>query len=451
MKPIVEPVAAFAWRATFGGANGRSKTTRLRASRSAFTVPVEDSQEDEDAAEPPDAHLDDSHFVPPGFETVRHVTPTGREYSTFRSPRGQTVPADPSSAVGAIQDPRRKTMFRATSMSSSVERCALRLALTVGLVSLNKHSLISEKDNHPKSILYFMHVPKTAGNSFGAMLVNVFESDTVCRRPNFGEDTGCASFILSKDKEIPATWNVTFEAQYQQTQARLGIEFHPFRACDVVWGHHYSYSLVDRVNELLPGRTILPVTMLRDPVERTYSYFYFMRYCAGYLHHGIFSPARGRAYDPRHSLLNLSLLPFIESLANRALSLDNERTLPDLVSLFDGSDSQSWCGQHGKHPPPRSLERAIDNALNFSFIGFVEDIPGSMQLMRHALELTETPALPPKDRDAGGNSCSDYIPDSLDIRTPESDNLLKLVLADDIILYNTLWTNFLARKMEAKL
>ena len=67
--------------------------SRGRITRDAFSVPAEASSDDgeADADVADQTTLPGDDFAPPGFETIHHVTPAGREYFTYRSPGGQVA------------------------------------------------------------------------------------------------------------------------------------------------------------------------------------------------------------------------------------------------------------------------------------------------------------------------------------------------------------------------
>jgi len=91
----------------------------------------------------------------------------------------------------------------------------------------------------PQELVYFLHIPKTAGTTFRAFLEDHYHSDTICPH-----------WLLEDILKLPPR-------QLNSYQLICG---------------HYAYYIVSK---LLAPPSI--VTMLRDPIDRTISHFYHIK------------------------------------------------------------------------------------------------------------------------------------------------------------------------------
>lgn len=152
-------------------------------------------------------------------------------------------------------------------------------------------------------------------------------------------------------------------------------------------GHaHFDWSAI----ESLPPKTTDVITMLRNPVNRAVSHYYFAR---------TLSWTRGRPI--RNMTLTEYLQDKAEMLQTRTIWFDGQAG----VSWLTGTHVDSWVG--GKMTAAKIAERelasenstaicllAADRLDQTFWFGIMEDLPRSMELLQHSLGLLRLPMLP---------------------------------------------------------
>jgi hypothetical protein len=191
-------------------------------------------------------------------------------------------------------------------------------------------------------LLYFLHIPKTAGTSFTDFIKSQFapfESNS---------STYIEHLIKTPPEEV---------AKYK-----------------LIAGH-FLYNVDDFVK-----RELVYITMLRDPVQRTISHFAQIRRSPGH-----------RGYDV---IKSQSLLEFVRdpqaqlyaNLQTRYIGLDTN--FFELAASFDNTLYQRFDLQQPADPhspngylDPTLLERAQERMSKFAFVGIAERFDESLELL----------------------------------------------------------------------
>ncbi len=191
----------------------------------------------------------------------------------------------------------------------------------------------------PKPTVLFMHIPKTAGTAFReAIAVNFVQSEIAYVYPT------PPGFLVADLRALPLE-------QRRGYRAVIG---------------HYQFGM----HEALPQRSEY-VTVVRDPVARVLSHYWFLAEAQPELVHD----ADGR-------LLSL------EEVCETRLTVDFDNAM---VRCFSGVDQRDF--------PPGSLTREIfDRALrnlrqHFSFVGHQEESGKALQQLRRRYGWSEDTAL----------------------------------------------------------
>jgi len=221
-------------------------------------------------------------------------------------------------------------------------------------------------------ILYFLHIPKTAGTTFATVLENYFDLDSICP-----------------------------EQLWQELLPGKKLNFLKYK---LIWGH-YGYCLY----QILPKKPVY-ITILRDPVERTISS----------IEHRIRDP------DPRFIHLN----EFIGKTVHEVLTDSKIKLLPDPQTKYIGLDpdvssmidllnresilnfefSETFNLTRSKTNEDL-IKTSIQNLSKFAFVGIAEKFEESLFLLFYTFgwrpvmrswklnvspKRTKTSALPPK-------------------------------------------------------
>lgn len=170
-------------------------------------------------------------------------------------------------------------------------------------------------------LVIFLHIPKSAGSSLSQVM-----------RANY------------KPEEL-----LDHESVNGRAQPLADLSDEQKAAIKAVMGHYY-YGL----HEGFPGREITLVTMLRDPVERVVSSYFFLRTYPG--------------YEP---VADMSIKQFVDTYAEAR----NHQTL--MLSGLNETDDR------GLYAP--NLDRALRNLDVFRAVGLTERFDQSVAMMGRAL------------------------------------------------------------------
>lgn len=207
--------------------------------------------------------------------------------------------------------------------------------------------MISTRTLSSDDVVYFMHVPKTAGTSFISVLAGYF----------------------SKEEFFPFGLP-NYLRQYEKSELEAYRCFH---------GHFLGVAL----DEHLPRAPTCRVTMLRDPLRRTASYYRHMQSEKPNPHFH-----KANTLDLSSFLNDPDVRPAIADLQSRFL-------LWEAVGRSSGPDHQ------------RSLEIAQRELTSFDFFGLTERFEESLLLMAFSLQLQPPAAAPRLNRsDTMANSCT---------------------------------------------
>ena len=172
-------------------------------------------------------------------------------------------------------------------------------------------------------VLYFSHIPKTAGMTFRTIVADHFHSDEIC----------------------PATLN----AQLAQLPPEELAKYRLFR------GHLGFINLP----ELLPGKNIVNVTVLREPVARVISHYEYIRRMPG---------------DPHYpAVKDMTLEEFAYKLTAGKVKKSIQTYHVAKTLRFD-LDSLT---------PLEILEVAKESLDQFAFVGLVERFQDSLFLLSY--------------------------------------------------------------------
>jgi len=222
-------------------------------------------------------------------------------------------------------------------------------------------------------ILYFLHIPKTAGTTFATVLENYFDLDSICPEQLWHE--------LLPEKKLN------------------------FLKYKLIWGH-YGYCLY----QILPKKPVY-ITILRDPIEQTISS----------IEHRIHDP------DPRFIHLNEFIGKTLHEILEDSkikLSPDPQTSYigldPDVASMIDLFNRESILNFNfaetlklikSKTTHEDLIKTSIQNLSKFAFVGIAEKFEESMFLLFYTfgwrpmarlwklnvtLSRTKTSSLPPK-------------------------------------------------------
>jgi hypothetical protein len=238
-----------------------------------------------------------------------------------------------------------------------------------------------------ESQVVFLHIPKTAGTSFERVLRSVFKSDQIC------------------------PYHLTTDLFENPVEHITGYKLYA--------GHFYHYV----IKRFVTGNAIY-LTFLRDPVERTLSYYYQVQR-NGYDNPGFGISLEKFVFDPR---LNSQFI----NLQSRMLGANPE---------FSGIENlkTDWIKEHqemmgGKHA---TAEEVLPVLKSFSFFGITERFNDSIALLSYTfgwLPLFNTERL----------NVGNDRPDRDQIPTKIIDKIIELNL-EDVILYKNAAALFNAR------
>ncbi|CAJ1400507.1 unnamed protein product [Effrenium voratum] len=185
---------------------------------------------------------------------------------------------------------------------------------------------------------------------------------------------------------------------------------------------HFDFSLVHPLVQTMPSR-VLGVAMFRDPVGRFLSHFYF-----------------ARRLDWTHALHLRRLRP-VQYLHHPTALLDT------LMVWQDGMAGTAWLAGHSVHVGAGStrreaddarlwalfrnrtaaLQRAVQNFHRLTFAGLLEDLEGSMRLLKVALRWPRIPQM----RQLNVGSAQRQSPEELQ----QIQNALRVLAPMDTWLY----------------
>ena len=162
---------------------------------------------------------------------------------------------------------------------------------------------------------------------------------------------------------------------------KIGGEIRKERA--YVGGKHFDWSFIQGRIGMEKVDVIL---MLRDPVKRSLSHFYFTQQVYG-------SP----------KIKSATLAQFLKDpgflLEERGIWQDGQAA----VSWLTGTHIANWCAvpksqvslrEELSTPSPELLHLAADRLEQTVWFGIIEDLPRSMELLQHALGLAKRPVFP---------------------------------------------------------
>ncbi|HEY9663861.1 MAG TPA: sulfotransferase family 2 domain-containing protein, partial [Allocoleopsis sp.] len=172
-------------------------------------------------------------------------------------------------------------------------------------------------------VLYFSHIPKTAGMTFRTIVEDQFKSEEIC----------------------PATLN----AQVKKLQPEDLAKYRLYR------GHLGFINLP----KLVPGKQIVNVTVLREPIARVISHYEYIRRMPG---------------DPHYrAVKDMTLEEFAQKLTAGKVG-KNIQTYHVAKTLRFDLDSLT---------PAETLELAKQSLDQFAFVGLVERFQDSLFLLSY--------------------------------------------------------------------
>jgi hypothetical protein len=197
--------------------------------------------------------------------------------------------------------------------------------------------------------VYFFHIPKTAGMSIWRALESAYEPESIC-----------PYWLWDQLVDVP-----------RQDLARYRV----FR------GHFYAYL------EPYLGRQLTKFTVLREPVERTISYYYYIRELPEHPNH-----LQARTLNLREFCLADETRYLVENYQSGYMaSFAFPRDVGQLASRFTKEERARHLFQASLEPSfrgmdPEFLLEAVEASLQrFSVVGTVENLPLSMTLVSEAL------------------------------------------------------------------
>ncbi len=204
-------------------------------------------------------------------------------------------------------------------------------------------------------ILYFLHIPKTAGTTFATVLESYFDLDSICPEQLWHE-------LLPEKK----------------------LNFSKYK---LIWGH-YGYCLY----QILPKKPIY-ITMLRDPIEQT------------------ISSIEHRIRDPDLRLKHLNEFigkTLLEILTDSKIKLSTDPQTnyigldPDVSSMIDLSNRESIFNFNfaktlkltkSKTTHDDLIKTSIQNLSKFAFVGIAEKFEESLFLLYYTFGWRPMPSL----------------------------------------------------------
>lgn len=168
---------------------------------------------------------------------------------------------------------------------------------------------------------------------------------------------------------------------------------------------HFDWSLI----ETLPQDTTDVITVLRDPVKRAVSHFYY---------------ARTLPWTQKLHIRDLNLTEYLhdksEMLRTRSIWFDGQAG----VSWLTGTHVDPWVGGPKTKEEIQQREIASQNSSATCLLaadrldqtlwfGIIEDLPRSMELLQHALGLSKQPSLPKKNSHSSNPKPSEFEEDAL--------------------------------------
>lgn len=154
-----------------------------------------------------------------------------------------------------------------------------------------------------------------------------------------------------------------------------------------IGGKHFDWSFIQGTIGMENADVIL---MLREPVSRSLSHFYFTKQVYG-------SPKM------RSSTLSQFLSDPAFLLEERGIWQDGQAA----VSWITGTHIANWCAVPSSQvplreelsmPSPELLNLAADRLEQTIWFGILEDVSRSMELLQHALGLKTRPELPQRNK-----------------------------------------------------
>lgn len=204
-------------------------------------------------------------------------------------------------------------------------------------------------------LLFFLHIHKTGGTSFNAMLDQIFSSDQICPYYDDGAYQKFKTLTTEEDRQ----------------------RFRLYRG-------HYPHFLIDE----LP-RDPRKVTFLRDPLERTLSAY------------GEVQKLAALKMIKRTELANFSLEQYVADEVhvrplNMAVKDFNNMVVPDMNRRYERVTQEH-------------LDIALEKMEKFDFVGILERMDESLELFCHILGFP--PIIKMEERNIGSHrKRSDAIP-----------------------------------------
>lgn len=188
----------------------------------------------------------------------------------------------------------------------------------------------ARQKNSLSGTLIFLHIPKTAGSTFTALLKRLYDESVIYQiKPPFYNKE------LSRLKNLPID---------QKIKAKLIVGHMPFGI------HKYFPSSCGYI------------TILRKPVERVISHYYFVK---------------SDRKHPLHRIVNsqrMSLSEYVQSKISAEIQNGQTR-------ILCGLDEVPWFGPYADACPEAAFIAARRNLNSFKFVGLQESFSESVALL----------------------------------------------------------------------
>jgi hypothetical protein len=189
----------------------------------------------------------------------------------------------------------------------------------------------------------FIHVPKCGGTSVTSAI------GAACQKLPVGDgrnlitlNSRASSEVIQLLEETNYPYDSSNDYPVLHLREQLLAYYLGFRNVDFISGHFpFNATVYDRL-----GKSYLFMTILRDPVQRWISSYFFNRFKSG-----------------EHRKINQEIEQYLKSDFGRSQGYE-------MVKFIGGAD------RSGDYTSTHALERAKSNLAKFDMVGFIEDMSG---------------------------------------------------------------------------